>query len=149
MEFKVNKNPSAKDLTQFGWVMLIGLGVIGSLFWLIPLVRGKDPLWTIAYVLWAIGSVIFVVEILLPLVAGDIIRAVLGKHIYVGWMTVATYMGMVMVPLFLTLLYFIFLLPFTLIRVKDPLRMKLTSSGTYWEEHKNHEATLERMRRPF
>lgn len=135
MEFKVNKNPTLKDLRQFGVVMLIGFAVIaGLVYWLKP---GNN----VPYYLGGLGLVMFLIEMIVP--------TSLGRIVYIGWMTGATYMGMVMVPFFLTLLYFILLPPFALIRLKDPLRMKLTPDGTYWEKHENHEASLERMRRPF
>jgi hypothetical protein len=42
------------------------------------------------------------------------------------------------------------LLPvFSLIRFSDPLRFKLKSGGSYWEDHPPHEPTLERTMRPF
>ncbi len=135
MEFKVNKNPTARELKQFGIVMLGGFAVIaGLVYW-------KSPDSIVSYILLGIGAVIFSIEMALPIAV--------GRSVYVAWMTAATYMGMVMVPFFLTLLYFILLPPFALIRFKDPLRMKLRADGTYWEKHENHEASLERMRRPF
>jgi hypothetical protein len=134
MLFSVNKNPSTGELRKFGLVMLIGLGLIGGLiYW-----RASAPA---AYVIWAIAVVVFAIEMAVP--------QPLGQAVYVGWMTIAAGMGRVMVPFFLTVMYFTFLAPFALIRVKDPLRKKLHSGGTYWEKHVNHEPTLERMRRPF
>ena len=66
-----------------------------------------------------------------------------------AWMIGATGIGKVMLPVFLTLVFFILLPVFTLVRLADPLRMKLTKEATYWEPHKPHEATVERMLRPF
>jgi hypothetical protein len=68
--------------------------------------------------------------------------------IYKPWMAMAHCMGLVMTTVLMTLFFFTVLVPFTLIRFKDPLRMKLGSS-TYWEPRKNPEPTLERYHRPF
>lgn len=68
--------------------------------------------------------------------------------IYKPWMTLSHYMGLVMTSILLTVLYFTLLLPFTLIRLKDPLRKKL-GGDTYWEPHRDVPQTLERYRRAF
>ena len=74
----------------------------------------------------------------------------LTKRIYVAWMSVATPIGIVMSTLMLTVLYFVLLPVFSLIvRRADPLRKRLSDADRYWEDYKPHEATLERMRRPF
>jgi hypothetical protein len=40
--------------------------------------------------------------------------------------------------------------PFSLlVRRKDPLRRKRTKEGSYWEDYKPYEPTLERMKRLF
>jgi hypothetical protein len=64
-------------------------------------------------------------------------------------MTLASYLGMVMTTLLLSVLFFVLLPIFSLIRLKDPLRLKLRSAGTYWERPDPHEPTINRMRRPF
>ncbi len=68
--------------------------------------------------------------------------------VYKAWMTMAHYMGTVMTNVVLTIFYFTILMPFTLIRFKDPLRKKL-GGATYWEPHKNAEPSIERFRRAF
>lgn len=136
----VNRNPSAKDLRQFGVVMLIGLGVIGGLVWW--RLGGSGVGRGLALALWIIGGLCFLVEFAAP--------ASVGRPLYVGWMSVAAAIGKVMVPLFLSVLYFTFLAPFALIRLGDPLRKRLRPAGeSYWEPHTNHEPTVHRMHRPF
>ena len=140
----VNKNPGRDVLRQFGVVMLVGLGVIAAVVW----VR-TSPDWRqwsggagqrVALVLGGIGLVVLLLSVAAPTVA---------KPIYVGWMTVAMWMGAVMTPLLLTILFIAILPFFALIRFKDPLRLKLKPSGSYWEPHKPHEHTVERCSRPF
>jgi hypothetical protein len=60
-------------------------------------------------------------------------------------MVLGTAMSIVM----LTLMFFLVLPVFALIRLKDPLRMKLHREASYWEEPKPQEASIERMMRPF
>ena len=87
--------------------------------------------------------------------AGVVIAAVslashaAGLRVYMGWMTMAQAMGSVMNVVLLTLLFIFFLPVFSLIRLKDPLRFRRNATGSYWEPARPHEATLERMARPF
>lgn len=140
----VNKNPSPAVLRQFGIVMLVGLGVIGALVWL-----KTSPDWRhwygstgqrVAIALAGVGLALLLIAVAAPSVA---------KPVYVGWMTIATWIGAVMTPVMLTVLFILVLPIFALIRFKDPLRLKLRASGSYWEPHKPHEHTLERCARPF
>lgn len=146
MRDSVNRNPSREDLRSFGLVMLCGLGVIGGLIWCYGGAAGWRWGWQgdagqrLAITLWGLGAAVTAITLT---------SVSLGRPIYVVWMTAAMWMGMVMVPVFLTVLFVVLLPVFSLIRFADPLRMKLKKGGTYWEDHAPHEATLERMRRPF
>jgi hypothetical protein len=143
---KVNRNPSRKDLRDFGIAMIVGFGVIGGFLLSYSRANGFDLSWRgsgaqmVGVGLWGLGLVVAVIAWTLPS---------LGKTVYVVWMTVATYMGMVMLPVLLTVLFVVMLPVFSLIRFSDPLRIKLKRGGSYWESSRKHEATLERMRRPF
>jgi len=65
-------------------------------------------------------------------------------------MTVSTFIGTIMTTIMLTILFIVLLPLFSLIvRLGDPLRKKITSGPTYWEDYKPHEASIERMKRPF
>jgi hypothetical protein len=130
----VNKNPTTAELRTFGLTMLLGFAAIGAI------VAWRVGLGTAAYVLWGLGAFFLIVE----LAAAPSI----GKSAYIVWMSIAVAIGKVMIPVFLTILYFTLLIPFTLIRLKDPLRFK-RGAESYWEPHKNHEPTIERMMRPF
>lgn len=142
----VNRNPSRTEVRNFGITILIGLAVIGSALWWLTKGEAAALAWTgrsgqwMAVVLWTVGVVVAAVT--LSSQTG-------GKPIYVVWMTVAMWMGMVMVPLLLTVMYFVVLPVFSLIRFKDPLRLKLKQGGSYWEKPRPYEATIERMSRPF
>ena len=140
----VNKNPSRAVLRQFGIVMLVGLGVIGAFIW-----YKTSPNWRqwggttgqrVAVGFAAVGLAVMLISVAAP---------ALAKPVYVGWMTFATWIGSVMTPVLLTVLFILILPIFALIRFKDPLRLRLRAAGSYWEPHKPHEHTLERCARPF
>ncbi len=146
MLIEVNRNPSRRDLCGFGITILIGLGVIGGLLWWLTGGEGAGLAWTGRGGQWvAAGLGVFGVLVASITLSSESA----GRPIYVVWMTAAMWMGAVMVPVFMSVLFFVLLPVFSLIRLKDPLRMKLKREGTYWEPHTPHEATLERMRRPF
>lgn len=142
----VNKNPSVGDLRKFGCAMLLGFGVIGVVLWYV----GPDPngwSWTgvvqqqVAIVAWILGPALWLVSFGPRPVA---------RAVYVGWMTAATYLGSVVTFVLLSVLFVVVLPIFSLIRFKDPLRLKSRASGeSYWEDHTHHESTLERTIRPF
>ena len=148
----VNREPSAAEGRTFGLTTLGGVAGLGAISCVVGLER--DPWWqpvagwgysgaghhVAAIVLWGIGVAL----------AGICSAShAVGKPVYVVWMTGAMYLGIVMSTIMLTVLFFVLLPVFSLIRFKDPLRLKLKASGSYWEEHPLHEATLERARRPF
>ncbi len=136
--FTVIRNPTLHDLRKFGWAMLAGFAVIGGVLWYFG-ARGSTSSY-VGFLLWGAGIVLWLLALLTPAAA---------KPVYVVWMTAGMAIGTVMSTILLTLL-FVFLLPlFSLVvRMGDPLRRKL-GAATYWEKYKPHEATLERMRRPF
>jgi len=148
--FTVNRNPSVADLRKFGWAMILGFGVLGAVLWTVHYVRADLPslvAWTgskaqvTAVCFWGLGAVLCIVSLGSP---------ALAKPIYVVWMTVAAAMGTVMSTILLTLLFVFFAPLFSIfVRMGDPLRKKLSAGGTYWEDYKPHEPTIERMRRPF
>lgn len=68
--------------------------------------------------------------------------------VYKPWMGFAHFLGGIMTHVLMTVFFFTILLPFTLVRFKDPLRLR-RGAASYWEPHKNSEPTLERFQRPF
>ena len=148
----VNKNPSRSDVRTFGLVILLGFTVIGALLWY-KAVKPPGSWWPEAGWGWN-GAVFQVIAVALLAFAVLIalecfVSYVIGRLIYVVWMTGAMYLGMAMTTVLLSVLFVILLPLFSLIRLADPLRLKRKSSGSYWEDPSPHEATLERTRRPF
>ena len=137
----INKNPSRHELRTFGWVVLSGFCVISLLLW-----RRGGWAWTgsgrqyAALVLAALGVATAMISMTAP---------ALARRLYVAWMTVGVAMGAAMSLILLSLMFFLVLPVFSLIRFKDPLRMKRRGAASYWEEPENHEASIERMIRPF
>ena len=148
--FTVNKNPTRDDLRKFGVAMLIGFGFIGAILFLSPWLKTRDTqsldwagtgLQVAAVVLVVLGIGLFLLSYAVPAAA---------KPVYVVWMSVAIRIGIVMTTFMLSILFFVLLPVFSLIvRLGDPLGKKLKAEGSYWEDYKPHEATIERMERPF
>lgn len=148
----VNRHPSDADLHGFGWAMVSGFGVLGAILWTVFWSRNAPA--DTAFFTWVGGGaqracVGF-------WIAGVVLLAVsygprwVARPVYVVWMTAAVWFGTVVVtPVVFTVLFIVVLPVFTLIRLRDPLRKKLDGGGTYWEDHKRHDATLERLMRPF
>ena len=148
--FTVNKNPSDSDLRRFGLAMIVGFFFIGALLFFAPFLRTRGVLrldWTgtrlqyTAVALQALGTLLWLLSVKAPRAA---------KPVYIVWMTIAATMGRVMSAVVLTVLFVLLLPVFSLIvRAGDPLRRKLQRGGSYWEDYKPHEASLDRMKRPF
>ncbi len=148
--FTVNRNPSVTDLRKFGHAMLLGFGVLGAILWTVHYFRvdatsllewSGSMTQVTAVCFWGLGALLCTVSLTSPTMA---------KPIYVVWMTVAAAIGTVMSTIMLTVL-FVLLVPLfsVIVRMGDPLGKKRSTGGTYWEDYKPHEPTIERMRRPF
>ena len=90
------------------------------------------------------------------LAGGAVIFAVLAAvaprslvFLYKPWMALAHILGQAMTFVLMTIFYFTILVPFTLIRIKDPLRLSYKKDASYWEPYRNPAPTLERFSRPF
>lgn len=149
--FTVNRNPSPQELRKFGSAMLLGFGVIAALIWWRSWAKAEVPRgfgewsgggWQIASVaLFVLGISLFVISRTSPS---------LTKTINVAWMSVFVPVGIVMSTILLSVVYFVFLPIFALIvRFQDPLRKKIHTGPSYWEDYPHYEPTLDRMRRMF
>ena len=143
----VNRAPTLAELRTFGLVVFSGFLVIGALLWWFGRAAETGLAWTgngrhwAAAILWSLAALILLVTL---------VSESLGRPVYVVWMTGARYLGMAMTFVLLSVLFVILLPIFSLIRLKDPLRLRPGRPGeSYWEEHQHHESTLERTARPF
>ena len=73
------------------------------------------------------------------------------RPVYKPWMAMGMFLGGIMTVVLMTVLYFVVVPVFSLIRLKDPLRMRRTRSPdeSFWEPHRNSEPTVERFSKPF
>ena len=148
--FTVNKNPTVDDLRKFGYAMFAGFVFIGVVIYVFPWLKSRDAsvlTWGGTWLQWTalclgpLGAALCGLCLFSPTVA---------KPVYVVWMTAAVAVGTVVSTILLTLLFTFFLPVFSIVvRLGDPLRKKLKPEGTYWEDYKPHEPTIERMKRPF
>lgn len=148
----VNRNPSRPDVRTFGLVILLGFAVIGALLWY-KAVKPPGGWWPEAGWGWN-GAVLQVIAVALLAFAVWIalecfVSYAIGRLLYIFWMTGAMHLGRATTAIILSVLFAVLLPVFSLIRLADPLRLRMKSSGSYWEEPTPHEATLERTRRPF
>jgi hypothetical protein len=141
-----NRNPSVREVRKFGLVMLCGFVVLAGLFWWSGKAEEGGWGWSGSGLHWA-SAVLAVLGLIILLTT--LTSHAAGRVVYVVWMTAATYLGTVMTLVLLSALFVVLLPIFSLIRFKDPLRMKLKAGGSYWEDHTHHESTLERTIHPF
>lgn len=149
--FQVNKKPDRVDLRSFGWAMIGGFAVLGLVLWLLAWWRTAEAgvpvyAWTgqtiqvVILCLWGLGALLW---------ASSLAPYPVARAVYVGWMMMVVPIGIMMSTIVMTLVFAIVLPVFSLIRFSDPLRKKLHKEGTYWEDAKPYEPTIERMMRPF
>lgn len=139
---------SPREIRNFGLITLGGFAVIGTVLWFkglgwsfgTPLDFQGNGWQKTALGLWGLGAAFAVI---------CSASYSLGHRLYIAWMTMAVAIGTVVSFVMLSLLFLVLLPVFSLIRLRDPLRLKLDSSGSYWEDHRPHEPTLERMMRMF
>jgi hypothetical protein len=153
--FQVNRHPDRRTLRNFAWAMLGGFAALAVIAWLLPAVVAwwkGDEGWS-GLLGWhgGRGRITSLVFLALGVVLWGLGSApeALARRTYVAWMSVVVPIGVMMTIVMLTLLFFVFLPVFTLVRFSDPLRLRRRGATTYWEDARPHEATLERMMHPF
>jgi hypothetical protein len=119
---KIKWNPATKDLRQFGWVILIGFGLIGGLLWW----RGKH---TAADWVWMVSALVSILALTVP---------ALAKPFYWVWMGFGFVMGTIMSRVVLTLIFYGLFTPIALwfkLTGRDVLRRRRPSGESYWTPH--------------
>jgi len=72
-----------------------------------------------------------------------------GKKALRVWKAIFRPIGVFNSYLLLTVLYLVIIPIFSLRRIVDPLGMRITKGGSYWQKRRPVEMTLERFTRPF
>lgn len=70
------------------------------------------------------------------------------KSIWAAWKRFAYILGKIQTTILLTLIYFLIIPFFSLVRLKDPLSKRLGGSS-YWQAFKKHPTTLEQFQKMF
>lgn len=127
-------DPSAKDLRGFGWVILIGFGLIGLL----------KAFWPFA---WLLHPNFYAGMFLLGGAVLIGVPAILGWRIvlpaYWAWMGLALVLHKIMFPVMFGTFYYLVFFPIGLIMRligHDPLRLKRRHTDSYWTALENPES---------
>jgi hypothetical protein len=125
-----------QDLKKFGITMAVILGVLGG----ITLYKGS---WSYPYLLvLAVGFLVF-----------GIVKPLLLKHVYLGWMALAFTMGFFMTRIILTILFYgVFTIVGVFVRFtnKDMLDQQYAPNvKTYWKPHVKPQDLKKHLERQF
>ncbi|MFA7342814.1 MAG: hypothetical protein WC003_00790 [Terrimicrobiaceae bacterium] len=123
---EIRWNPTAKDLRGFGFVILIGFGLIGlsKAFW--PFAWGFTP-----HLHAGLGTLAGAILIGVPAILGW--RIVLPA--YWAWMGLAWAGSKIMFPLLFSAFYYLAFFPIGVamrLSGHDPLQIRRRGEGTYW-----------------
>jgi hypothetical protein len=116
---KINWDPDAKALRQFGIGILLFGALLGGISWYKGYPAAAKAIWGACAVL---GSL-------------TLLSQTLGKAIYRGWMSVALVIGTVVSTLALGVVYYLILTPMGIagrIIGRDPLRLKKHGTSSYF-----------------
>lgn len=119
---KINWKPSQKELKNFGWVILVGFGIIGALLFF----KHKH---NAAYGVWGGSVFVFLLSHILPVAA---------KPFYWIWMGFGFVMGSIMSRVVMSIIFYIVLTPVAVILKiagKDSLQIKKPIKSSYWIDH--------------
>jgi hypothetical protein len=72
-----------------------------------------------------------------------------GKALWQGWKKVAHKIGVAQTGVILTLFYWLIVPVFSLIRLQNPLRLRLPAGRSFWIERPPADHSLERARQQF
>jgi len=131
----INRNPSRRDLTWFGVLLVVFFGLIGALV----LWRAQSPI--AAWIIWSLGTILGIVYFA--------VRP-LRLPIYVGWMSVFYPIGWIVSHLTLGIIFFLVLMPIgLLIRLSgyDPMQRQFEpEASSYWVLYTPHGDTARYFR---
>ena len=115
----INWKPDATELRKFGAAMIVGFGIIGSVF-----LWRQHP--TVAIGCYAFGGVTGAI---------GLTGARVALPFYWAWMSIAFVMGNIISRVLLAIVYYGLFTPMGLLRRaigRDPLLLKRTERDSYW-----------------
>jgi hypothetical protein len=127
MFVKIKWNPSRRDIRNFGWILLVGLSVMGAILAWMSYHRTDKAGWGTLEVFTGTGM-----GILLSCV---FLERTLGLWLYKAWMGLALVLGKVMAPLIMGGFYFLLVTPIGLgarLLGRDTMQRKKAGRMTFW-----------------
>lgn len=120
---ELNRNPSRRDLVEFGLIILAAAGIFGALCHY----RWGSP--ALGTNLWIAGAVVLVLSLIPPV----------GRLLYIAWMTLGLLIGLVTSPVVMFLVYCVVILPVGLVfkvTKRDTMKRALDPAAkSYWEDY--------------
>jgi hypothetical protein len=120
---ELKRNPSKRDLLEFGLIFLVGMGVFAALnqfYWAKP---------QAAMGFGIAGAVVFVLSLIPPI----------GRLLYILWMALGLTIGFVTSPIIMFVVYSVVIVPVGLvfkITGRDTMRRTIDPNAkSYWEEY--------------
>jgi len=120
---ELKRNPSRRDLLEFGLIFLVGMGGIAALnqfYWAKP---GAAMGFGIA------GAAVFALSLVPPI----------GRLLYIAWMALGLTIGLVTSPIIMFVVYAVVIVPVGLVfkvTGRDTMRRNIDPNAkSYWEDY--------------
>jgi hypothetical protein len=131
----INRNPSRRDLTWFGLLLIVFFGLVGALvFW-----RVQSPI--AAWIIWSLGTILGIVYFA--------VRP-LRLPLYIGWISVFYPIGWTVSHLMLGIIFLLVLMPIGLLMRLwgyDPMQRQFEpKASSYWVSYAPHDDTARYFR---
>jgi Saxitoxin biosynthesis operon protein SxtJ len=131
----ISRNPSRRDLTWFGLLLVVFFGLVGALvYW-----RVQSAI--AAWIIWSLGTILGIVYFA--------VRP-LRLPLYIGWMSVFYPIGWTVSHLILGIIFFLVLMPIGLLMRLcgyDPMQRQFEPEApSYWASHNPHDDTARYFR---
>jgi NADH:ubiquinone oxidoreductase subunit 6 (subunit J) len=124
---EINKNPSRRDLTVFGLLLLLFTGLVGAGLYF------RTGAHEAARIVWIAGAALVALYFAVPPIR---------RPIYLGWIYVTFPIGFVLSHVILGIVFYLVFTPLGLVMRLfgyDPLRRKFDrAAGSYWVAHDPH-----------
>lgn len=126
---EIKRNPTKRDLLEFGLIFGVGMGIIGALnhFAVHFLFFTGKPAAALPF--WIAGAAILVLSQIPPL----------GRLLYILWMGLGLTIGFVTAPIIMFVVYTLVIVPVGVVfkmTGRDTMRRQLDPNAkSYWEEY--------------